>query len=92
MSLGKQELEDQIAKLTKDITTLQNAITDFEKKKQEAIAQLNAFQGAVQQCQLFAFVNAIFYRVRMCEVISLYLYSVILLNGGIFLSSKYMLL
>ena len=53
MSLGKQELEDQIAKLTKDITTLQNAITDFEKKKQEAIAQLNAFQGAVQQCQLF---------------------------------------
>tara|TARA_R100000426_G_C4754110_1_gene84553 strand:- start:92 stop:349 length:258 start_codon:yes stop_codon:yes gene_type:complete len=53
MSLGKQELEDQIAKLTKDIKTLQNAITDFEKKKQEAIAQLNAFQGAVQQCQLF---------------------------------------
>ena len=53
MSLGKQELEDQIAKLTKDITTLQNAITDFEKKKQEAIAQLNAFQGAVQQCKLF---------------------------------------
>ena len=33
MSLGKQELEDQIAKLTKDITTLQNAITDFEKNK-----------------------------------------------------------
>ena len=37
----------------KDITTIQNAITDFEKKKSEAIAQLNAFQGAIQQCKLF---------------------------------------
>ena len=53
MSLGKQELEDQIDKLNKDIVTLQNAITDFEKKKQEAIAQLKAFQGAIQQCKLF---------------------------------------
>ena len=53
MSLGNKELEDQIAKLNKDIVTLQNAITDFEKKKQEAIAQLNAFQGAIQQCKLF---------------------------------------
>ena len=53
MSLGNKELEDQIAKLTKDIVTLQNAITDFEKKKTEAIAQLNAFQGAIQQCKLF---------------------------------------
>ena len=31
MSLGKEELEDQIEKLTKDIATLQKAITDFEK-------------------------------------------------------------
>ena len=53
MSLGNKELEDQIDKLNKDIVTLQNAITDFEKKKQEAIAQLNAFQGAIQQCKLF---------------------------------------
>ena len=53
MSLSKEELEKQISKLEKDITTIQNAITDFEKKKSEAIAQLNAFQGAIQQCKLF---------------------------------------
>ena len=53
MSLGKEELEDQIEKLTKDIATLQKAITDIEKKRTETIAQLNAFQGAIQQCQLF---------------------------------------
>ena len=33
MSLSKEELEKQISKLEKDITTIQNAITDFEKKK-----------------------------------------------------------
>ena len=53
MSLSKEELEKQKSKLEKDITTIQNAITDFEKKKSEAIAQLNAFQGAIQQCKLF---------------------------------------
>ena len=53
MSLSKEDLEKQISKLEKDIVTLQNAITDFEKKKSEAVAQLNAFQGAIQQCKLF---------------------------------------
>ena len=28
-------------------------ITDLEKRKLETIAQLNAFQGAKQQCQMF---------------------------------------
>ena len=53
MSLDKKDLEARVSKLEKDISTVQQSLVDLEKTRNERIAQLNAMQGATQQCQIF---------------------------------------
>ena len=53
MSLDKKDLEARVSKLEKDISTVQQSLVDLEKTRNERIAQLNAMQGAKQQCQIF---------------------------------------
>lgn len=51
--LDKNIIQGRLETLTSDIKKLQDVIVDLEKRKTETIAQLNAFQGAKQQCQMF---------------------------------------
>lgn len=51
--LDIEVIQSRHDQLTQDINKLQDLITDLEKRKTETIAQLNAFQGAKQQCQMF---------------------------------------
>ena len=51
--LDKETIQSRHDQLTQDINKLQDMITDLDKRRTETIAQLNAFQGAKQQCQMF---------------------------------------
>ena len=53
MSLETDKIKARLDTLQTDMQKLSASIQDLEKKKLEAIAQLNAFQGAAQQCQMF---------------------------------------
>ena len=52
-NLGVNALKKRIEKLESDVKNVTTQINDLEKKKIEAIALLNALQGAKQQCQMF---------------------------------------
>ena len=52
-NLGIQALKNRVKKLESDVKNVTTQINDLEKKKIEAIAMLNALQGAKQQCQMF---------------------------------------
>ena len=52
-NLGIEALNNRVKKLESDVKNVTTQINDLEKKKIEAIAMLNALQGAKQQCQMF---------------------------------------
>ena len=53
MSINKERLEERKGTLQSDIEVVRNRIADWEKKKIEDSALLNALSGALQQCNEF---------------------------------------
>tara|TARA_R100001510_G_C7481552_1_gene93333 strand:- start:132 stop:452 length:321 start_codon:yes stop_codon:yes gene_type:complete len=51
--LGVSALKTRVEKLESDVKNVTTQINDLEKKKIEAVALLNALNGAKQQCQMF---------------------------------------
>ena len=53
MSIEDDKIKSRLEKLEADVKKVTDQIQDLDKKKIEAIALLNALQGAKQQCQMF---------------------------------------
>ena len=53
MSITKEQIEHRRDILQNDINTARQRIAEYEKKKTEDIALINALQGALQQCEFF---------------------------------------
>ena len=53
MSITKEQLENRKKVIENDINTAKQRIAEYEKKKTEDIALINALQGALQQCDIF---------------------------------------
>ena len=53
MSISKEQIEQRRDILQNDITTARQRIAEYEKKKTEDVALINALQGALQQCDIF---------------------------------------
>ena len=53
MSIEDDKIKSRLEKLEGDVKKVTDQIQDLEKKKIEAVALLNALQGAKQQCQSF---------------------------------------
>ena len=53
MSIEDDKIKSRLEKLEGDVKKVTDQIQDLDKKKIEAIALLNALQGAKQQCQMF---------------------------------------
>ena len=53
MSIETDKILARLEKLEGDVKKVTDQIQDMDKKKTEAIALLNALQGAKQQCQMF---------------------------------------
>ena len=53
MSIETDKIQARLEKLEGDVKKVTDQIQDMDKKKTEAIAVLNALQGAKQQCQMF---------------------------------------
>ena len=51
--VNEDTIKKRIAALESDIKTMTNTIQEIDAKKQEAIANLNALNGAKQQCDSF---------------------------------------
>ena len=53
MSISREQIEQRRDILQNDINTARQRIADYDKKKQEDVALLNALTGALQQCEFF---------------------------------------
>jgi len=53
MSITKENIEERKNVLMNDMNAAKQRLADYDKKKQEDIALLNALTGAVQQCENF---------------------------------------
>ena len=53
MSIEDDKIKARLEKLEGDVKKVTDQIQDLDKKKIEAVALLNALQGAKQQCQMF---------------------------------------
>ena len=53
MSLEKNKIQGRVDELDGNIKKLQTRLNDLEKERTSKIAQLNAMQGAKQQCTMF---------------------------------------
>ena len=53
MAITKENIEERKNILVNDMNSAKQRIADYDKKKQEDIALLNALTGAVQQCENF---------------------------------------
>ena len=53
MSITKENIEERKNILVNDMNSAKQRIADYDKKKQEDIALLNALTGAYQQCENF---------------------------------------
>ena len=53
MTISKEAIEERKTVLQNDINTAKQRIAEYDKKKQEDIALLNALTGALQQCENF---------------------------------------
>ncbi len=51
--LDENSINERIKVLDSDITKVAEQIQSLEKQKSDAIAMMNALQGAKQQCQSF---------------------------------------
>ena len=53
MTISKEAIEERRIVLQKDITTARERIAEYDKKRQEDVALINALTGAFQQCEGF---------------------------------------
>ena len=53
MSITKENIEERKMVLMNDMNTAKQRMAEYDKKKQEDIALLNALTGALQQCENF---------------------------------------
>ena len=53
MSITKENIEERKNVLINDMTAAKQRVAEYDKKKQEDIALLNALTGALQQCEKF---------------------------------------
>ena len=53
MAITKETIEDRKIVLQNDMNSARQRIAEYDKKKQEDIALLNALTGAFQQCEQF---------------------------------------
>ena len=53
MSITKENIEERKNVLQNDINSTKQRMVEYDKKKQEDIALLNALTGALQQCENF---------------------------------------
>ena len=53
MAITKENIEERKNILVNDMNSAKQRIADYDKKKQEDIALLNALTGAYQQCENF---------------------------------------
>ena len=53
MTITKENIEERKMVLQNDIASAKQRMAEYDKKKQEDIALLNALTGAYQQCENF---------------------------------------
>ena len=53
MTITRETIEERKMVLQNDIASAKQRMAEYDKKKQEDIALLNALTGAVQQCENF---------------------------------------
>ena len=53
MTITKENIEERKNVLINDIASAKQRMAEYEKKKQEDVALLNALTGALQQCEFF---------------------------------------
>ena len=53
MAITRENIEERKNVLMNDINTARQRMAEYDKKKQEDIALLNALTGALQQCENF---------------------------------------
>ena len=53
MTITKESIEERKSVLQNDINAAKQRMAEYDKKKQEDIALLNALTGAFQQCEVF---------------------------------------
>jgi hypothetical protein len=53
MSISREQIEERKNILQNDIITARERMAEYDKKKQEDVALINALTGAYQQCDAF---------------------------------------
>ena len=53
MTITKETIEERKEVLLKDIKLVKQRLTEYEQKKMEDTALVNALTGALQQCDVF---------------------------------------
>ena len=53
MSISREQIEERKNILQNDIITARERMAEYDKKKQEDVALINALTGAYQQCENF---------------------------------------
>ena len=53
MDITRENIEERKNVLTNDMNSAKQRLAEYDKKKQEDIALLNALTGALQQCENF---------------------------------------
>ena len=53
MAITKENIEERKSVLINDINSAKQRLAEYDKRKQEDVALLNALTGALQQCEFF---------------------------------------
>ena len=53
MTITRETIEERKSVLQNDVASAKQRMAEYDKKKQEDIALLNALTGALQQCEFF---------------------------------------
>ena len=53
MIITKESIEERKNVLQNDVNAARQRVAEYDRKKQEDIAMLNALTGALQQCEVF---------------------------------------
>ena len=53
MTITRESIEERRNVLQNDVNTAKQRLAEYDKKKQEDIALINALTGALQQCENF---------------------------------------
>ncbi len=51
--IDKEKLEERIVTIQGDINAAKERMAEYDKRKQEDVALINALTGAYQQCNMF---------------------------------------